>query len=262
MAAASHYDYDNEIDDDDNPTIDGKALEFVDYLIHKLKMIMLSDNEDAKDQFDIFIDELSFLRCNLIENLLLLNKNPIIKEMKSLTGSTRTLVFKTGSFLCRCCHFKQEDKRIVEYYYLKIPDLLKVVDDIMQKASDLFNHYFFSNRRWWQSSNCPSTTNVLEYVNFIINKLEQLLRFKAHPLNALEPHIGKVYEQMVSMRKLLCDIVRHLGNSHKEFLSTRFKDAAYQAEDDQDLLIAEQLTVDFKLNLPGEAEWIKVAKAE
>ncbi|KAL3534511.1 hypothetical protein ACH5RR_002972 [Cinchona calisaya] len=38
------------------------------------------------------------------------------------------------------------------------------------------------------------------------------------------------YEQLVSMRKLLCDIAQHLGNSHMEFLLTGFKDAAYQAE--------------------------------
>ncbi|KAL3534507.1 hypothetical protein ACH5RR_002968 [Cinchona calisaya] len=74
-------------DDDDDPTTDEKALEFVDYLIHKLKLMMLSYNEDdAKDQFDILIDELSFLRCNLMGDLLLSNlKNPIVKEIISLT---------------------------------------------------------------------------------------------------------------------------------------------------------------------------------
>ncbi|KAL3534508.1 hypothetical protein ACH5RR_002969 [Cinchona calisaya] len=119
---------------------------------------------------------------------------------------------------------------MVEYCCLKIPDLLRGVDNLKQQASDLFNDYFFSSRKSWQSSNCPSTTNVLEYVNFIINKLEQLLHSKADPLNALEPHIGKVYEQLVSMRKLLCDIAQHLGNLHMEFLLIRFKDAAYQAD--------------------------------
>ncbi|KAL3534478.1 hypothetical protein ACH5RR_002939 [Cinchona calisaya] len=119
---------------------------------------------------------------------------------------------------------------MVEYCCLKIPDLLRGVDNLKQQASDLFNDYFFSSRKSWQSSNCPSTTNVLEYVNFIINKLEQLLHSKADPLNALEPHIGNVYEQLVSMRKLLCDIAQHLGNLHMEFLLIRFKDAAYQAE--------------------------------
>ncbi|KAL3534476.1 hypothetical protein ACH5RR_002937 [Cinchona calisaya] len=219
MAAASHYDYD---DYDDNPSIDEKGLEFLDYLIHKLKLMMWSGNEDGKE---------SFLRCNFMEDLLLFNlKNPIIKEIISLTISTRALIFKVASLVCKSRDFKEEDERIVEYCCFKIPDLLGAVDDIRQKASDLFNHYFFSSRKSWQSSNCPSTTNVLEYVNFIINKLEQLLRSKAHPLNALEPHMEKVNEQLVFLRKLLCDIAQLLGNSHMEFLLTRFKDAAYQAE--------------------------------
>ncbi|KAL3534495.1 hypothetical protein ACH5RR_002956, partial [Cinchona calisaya] len=217
-------------DDGDNPTMDEKALEFINYLVHKLKLMMLSCNEDVKDPFGILIDELSFLRCNLMEDLLLLNKNPIIKEMKSLTISTRALIFRTGSFFCKSRYFKQEDEQMVEYCCLKIPDLLRAIDDIKQKASDLFNHCFFSSRRSWQSSNSPSTTNVLEYVNFVINKVEQLLHSKADPLNALEWHMENVYEQLVSMTKLLCDIVQHIGNSHMEFLLTRFKDAAYQAE--------------------------------
>ncbi|KAL3534514.1 hypothetical protein ACH5RR_002975, partial [Cinchona calisaya] len=207
-----------------------KALEFINYLVHKLKLMMLSCNEDVKDPFGILIDELSFLRCNLMEDLLLLNKNPIIKEMKSLTISTRALIFRTGSFFFKSRYFKQEDEQMVEYCCLKIPDLLRAIDDIKQKASDLFNHCFFSSRRSWQSSNSPSTTNVLEYVNFVINKVEQLLHSKADPLNALERHVENVYEQLVSMAKLLCDIVQHIGNSHMEFLLTRFKDAAYQAE--------------------------------
>ncbi|KAL3504664.1 hypothetical protein ACH5RR_034505 [Cinchona calisaya] len=232
MTAVSDYDYDDEDDDENNPTMDEKALEFVDYIIHKLKLMMLSYNQAAaEDQFDILIDELSFLRCNLMEDLLLFNlKYPIIKEMKSLAICTRALVFKTGSFFCKSRDLKQEDERMVEYCSLKIPDLLRAVDDIKEKASDLVNRYFFSSRKSWQSSNCPSTTNVLEYVNFIINKLEQLLRSKADPLNALEPYMEHVYEQLVSMRKLLYDIAQHLGNSHMEFLLTRFKDSAYQAE--------------------------------
>ncbi|KAL3504648.1 hypothetical protein ACH5RR_034489 [Cinchona calisaya] len=221
-------------DDDDNPTIDDKALEFVDYLIHKLKLMTLSYNQiAAEDQFDILIDELSFLRCNLMEDLLLFNlknKNPIIKEIKLLTISTQALIFKVALFVSRSRHFKQEDERLVEYCCVELPGLLGAVDDIKQQASDLFNGYSFSSRESWQSSNCPSTTNVLEYVNFTINKLEQLLHSKADPLNALEPHIGKVYEQLVSMRKLLSDIAQHLGNSHMEFLLTQFKDATYQVE--------------------------------
>ncbi|KAL3534494.1 hypothetical protein ACH5RR_002955 [Cinchona calisaya] len=125
---------------------------------------------------------------------------------------------------------KTEDEQIANYCCLKTPDLLKAVDDTKQKASDLFNDYFFSSRKSLQSSNCPSNTNVLEYVNFIISKLEKQFCSKADPINALKRHMENAYEQLVSMRKLLCDIAQHLGNSHMEFLLTRFKDAAYQAE--------------------------------
>ncbi|KAL3534480.1 hypothetical protein ACH5RR_002941 [Cinchona calisaya] len=135
-----------------------KAREFVDYLIHKLRMMLSNNEAAAKNLFDILIDELSFLRCNLIEDLLLFNlknKNPIIKEMKSLTISTRDMIFKMGLFIFKSRDKKEEDEQMTDYCCLKIPDLLRAVDDIKQKASDLFNNYFFSIRKSWQSSNCP-----------------------------------------------------------------------------------------------------------
>ncbi|KAL3504650.1 hypothetical protein ACH5RR_034491 [Cinchona calisaya] len=194
---------------------------------------MLSYNEAAtKDQFDILIDELSFLRSSLMEDLLLFNlknKNPIIKEIKSLTISTRALIFKAGSFIYMYPD-KKEDERMAEYCRLKLPDLLATVDILRRQASELFNAYFFSCRKSWQSSNCPSTTNVLEYVNFIINKLEQL--------NALEHHMERAYEEIESMRRLLCDLAEHLGNSQVKFLLTRFKNVAYQAEHVADSFVA------------------------
>ncbi|KAL3534509.1 hypothetical protein ACH5RR_002970 [Cinchona calisaya] len=110
-----------------------KAREFVDYLIHKLRMMLSNNEAAAKNLFDILIDELSFLRCNLIEDLLLFNlknKNPIIKEMKSLTISTRDMIFKMGLFIFKSRDKKEEDEQMTDYCCLKIPDLLRAVDDI------------------------------------------------------------------------------------------------------------------------------------
>ncbi|KAL3534481.1 hypothetical protein ACH5RR_002942 [Cinchona calisaya] len=198
--------------------MDEKALEFIDYLIHKLRMMLSYYQAAADNQLDILIDELSFLRCNLMEDLPLFN----LKEMKSLTISTRAPIFKIGLFIFKFSD-KTEDEQIANYCCLKTPDLLKAVDDTKQKASDLFNDYFFSSRKSLQSSNCPSNTNVLEYVNFIISKLEKQFCSKVDPINSLKRHMENAYEQLVSMRKLLCDIAQHLGNSHMEFLLTRFK---------------------------------------
>ncbi|KAL3534491.1 hypothetical protein ACH5RR_002952 [Cinchona calisaya] len=85
---------------------------------------------------------LSFLGSSLMENLLLLlMKNPI-KEMESLAISTRALIFKTGSFICKSPDSK-EDERMADYCCLKLPDLLATVDNLKLQASDLFNEYFF-----------------------------------------------------------------------------------------------------------------------
>ncbi|KAL3504558.1 hypothetical protein ACH5RR_034399 [Cinchona calisaya] len=216
---------------DDTPIMDEQVLAFADYLIHKLRL--LSDNEGPisivapKDLTDSLINELNFLRFNLMDLLL---RNPIT-EMKSLTITTQALIFETGLFIYMSLDAKEDDPK-ARYCSFKLPDLLKAVDNLKQQASDLFNKFFSES---WQS-NCPST-NVLEYVNFLINKLEELLHAKATPLNALKHQTEIVYEEIVSMRKLLCD-VGELGNSQMEFLLTRYKDAAYQAEHVIDSFVA------------------------
>ncbi|KAL3504615.1 hypothetical protein ACH5RR_034456 [Cinchona calisaya] len=209
------------------PTMDEHVLEFADYVVHKLRQ--MSGNEgpcflvSAKDLVDILVDELSFLRFNLMN---ILFQNPV-NEMKSLIISTQALIFKTGLFICKSSKTK-EDKQMAEYCCFKLPDLLKAVENIKQQASSLFNK-FFSGRAW--KSNCLST-NVLEYANFLINKLDELLRSEeAAPLNAALKHqIETAYEEIVSVRKFLLDIAAHLGNSQMEFVSTKYKDAACQAE--------------------------------
>ncbi|KAL3504665.1 hypothetical protein ACH5RR_034506 [Cinchona calisaya] len=211
---------------DDSPTMDEQVMEFADYLIHKLRL--LSDNKApcfivaAKDLIDFLIDELSSLRCNLMDHLQL--QNPI-KEMKSLIISTQALIFRTGLFISYMHRDTKEDEEMTEYCCAKLPDLLKGVDNLKQQASDLFN-VFFSRRPW--ESDCPST-NVLECDNFLINKLEQLLHSEASPLYALKHQTEAVYEEIVSMRKLLCAIA-DLENPKMEFLLTRYKDIVHQAE--------------------------------
>ncbi|KAL3504544.1 hypothetical protein ACH5RR_034385 [Cinchona calisaya] len=208
---------------DDTPIMDELVLAFTDYLINKLRI--LSDNEPPfapKDLTDILIDELSFLRCNLMDHLLL--QNPV-KEIKPLTISTQALIFETGIFIYLSLDAKEDETSpTAAYCSSKLPDLLKAVDLLKQQASDLFNKFFPKS---WQS-NCPST-NVLEYVNFLINKLEQLLLSTEAPLNALKHQTETTYEEIVSMRKLLCDI-GELANSQMEFLLTRYSDAACLAE--------------------------------
>ncbi|KAL3504582.1 hypothetical protein ACH5RR_034423 [Cinchona calisaya] len=200
--------------------MDKQVLVFADYLIHKLRI--LSDNEAPfapKDLTGILIDELGFLRCNFMDLLL---QNPVT-EIKSLTISTQTLIFETGVFIYMSLNAEEDDPK-AKYCRFKLPDLLKAVDNLKQQASDLFNKFFSKS---WQS-NCPST-NVREYVNFLINKLDELLHSKAVPLNALKSQTETVYEEIMSTRKLLCDI-GELGNSQMEFLLIQFKDAAYQTE--------------------------------
>ncbi|KAL3504640.1 hypothetical protein ACH5RR_034484 [Cinchona calisaya] len=238
---------------DDTPAMDEHILAFSDYIIHNLRLL-LSDKEPpsfivaVKGQFDILIEELSFLRCNLMDILL---QNPI-KELKSLMISTRALIIRTGLFVYYLSRDRQEDEQMARYCCFKVPDLLKAVDNLKQQASDLFNYYmsrecghfklpdllhkaadnlkqqfskFFSKSR---KSDCHSN-NVLEYADFLINKLEELLLSNAASLNALKPQIETVYKEIVSMRKLLGDI-QELENSQMELFSARYKDAACQAE--------------------------------
>ncbi|KAL3504554.1 hypothetical protein ACH5RR_034395 [Cinchona calisaya] len=207
---------------DDTPTVDKKVLAFADYLINKLRI--LSDKEVAfapKDLTDIHIDELSFLRCNLINHLLL--QNPV-KEIKPLTISTQALIFETGLFIYLSLDAKEDETSpTAAYCSSKLPDLLKVVDLLKQQASDLFNKFFPES---WQS-NYPKN-NVLEYVDFLINKLEELLYSKEAPLNALKHQTKTVYEEIVSARMLLCDSGGLAKSSQMEILMTRYRSAAHK----------------------------------
>ncbi|KAL3504616.1 hypothetical protein ACH5RR_034457 [Cinchona calisaya] len=252
---------------DDTHTMDEQMLAFIDYLIHKLRLIAETEIPfsivAAKDLIHILIDELSFLRCNLMDHLLL--QNPI-KEMESLTISTQDLIFKTGLFIYMSCDIKdeeqmaeyccfklpdllkvvdnlkldtsylfiyymycqtEEDEQMAGYCCFKLPDLLKAVDDLKLQASDLFSKCFSESGASGQS-NC-SSINVLEYANFIINKMEEMLHSGEASLNALKHQIEKVNEETVSMRKLFCDIAE-LGNSQMESLLAQYKDAVYQAK--------------------------------
>ncbi|KAL3504547.1 hypothetical protein ACH5RR_034388 [Cinchona calisaya] len=206
----------------DTPTVDKKVLAFADYLINKLRI--LSDKEAAfapKDLTDIHIDELSFLRCNLIDHLLL--QNPV-KEIKPLTISTQALIFETGLFIYLSLDAKEDETSpTAAYCSSKLPDLLKAVDLLKQQASDLFNKFFPES---WQS-NCPKN-NVLEYVDFLINKLEELLHSKEAPLNALKHQTETVYKEIVSARMLLCDSGGLTKSSQMEILMTRYRDAAHK----------------------------------
>ncbi|KAL3504661.1 hypothetical protein ACH5RR_034502 [Cinchona calisaya] len=181
------------IADDDDANMDDQVLAIADYLIHKLRL--LSDNEAPysvvapKDQIDILVDELSFLRCNLMDLLL---RNPI-KEMKSLVISTQVVIFRIGLFVYLSLVAKEDDT-IADYYSLRLYDLLKVVDNVKKQASDILKEFFFS--RSWQS-NCP----VPMCWNMRISS---------------------------STNWMNCRVLR--GQIHIEYLLTRYKDAAYQAE--------------------------------
>ncbi|KAL3504537.1 hypothetical protein ACH5RR_034378 [Cinchona calisaya] len=240
---------------DDTSIMDEQVLVFADYLIHKLRL--LSDNEvpfAPNDLTDILIDELSFLRHNLM-NLLL--QNPI-KEIKPLTISTQALIFETGLFIYMSLDAREDDPSpTATYCSFKLPDLLKAVDILKQEASDLFNKFFSES---WQS-NFPST-NVLEYVNLLISKLEELLHSKAAPLNALKHETEAVYEEIVSMRKLLRNIAE-LGNSWMESLLTRYKDAAYQTEYVVDSFVAGEGSIwCYKLGLFVVMKDVKILRKE
>ncbi|KAL3504557.1 hypothetical protein ACH5RR_034398 [Cinchona calisaya] len=209
---------------DDTPIMDDQVLAFADYLINKLRILSYNESLFApKDLTDILIDELSFLRCNLMDHLLL--QNPV-KEIKPLTISTQALIFETGLFIYLSLDAKEDDTSpIAAYCSSKLPDLLKAVDLLKQQVSDLFNKFFPELCK----SNYPNN-NVLEFADFLINKLERLLHSKEAPLNALKHQTETVYEEIVTMRKLLCDIGELVNSSQMEFLLTRYRDAAHQAE--------------------------------
>ncbi|KAL3504646.1 hypothetical protein ACH5RR_034487 [Cinchona calisaya] len=248
---------------DDTPAMDEHILAFSDYLIQNLRLL-LSDNEPpsfivaVKGPFDILIEELSFLRCNLMDILL---QNPI-KELKSLMISTRALIIRTGLFVYYLSRDRQEDEQMARYCCFKVPDLLKAVDNLKQQASDLFNYYMprecghfklpdllhkaadnleqqFSKFLYKSRKSDCHSNNVLEYADLVINKLEKLLLSNAASLNALKPQIATVYEEIVSMRKLLGDI-QELGNSQMELFFARYRDAACQTEGAIDSFVSDK----------------------
>ncbi|KAL3504613.1 hypothetical protein ACH5RR_034454 [Cinchona calisaya] len=209
-------------DDDDTPAMNELVLVFADNLIRKLRLLLSCCLVAEKHLFDILIDELKFIRCNFMDLLL---ENPV-KEMKSISIYTQSFIFKTGLLLIQTSQREvEEDTTTANFFSFPVPDFLKAVDVIKQQASYLFIK--FSAIESWQS-NCQSI-NVLEYANFLVNKLEQLLHSEAAPLDALKHHIETAYEEIVSMRNLLRDVA-DLSSSQMESPLKRYKVAANQAE--------------------------------
>ncbi|KAL3504543.1 hypothetical protein ACH5RR_034384 [Cinchona calisaya] len=103
------------------------------YRLSNSKLRILSDNEvpfAPKDLTDDLIDELSFLRHNLMDLLL---QNPIT-ELKPLAISTQALIFRTGLFIYTSLHAEEEDDPKVMFCIFKLPDFLKAVDNLKQQA--------------------------------------------------------------------------------------------------------------------------------
>ncbi|KAL3504542.1 hypothetical protein ACH5RR_034383 [Cinchona calisaya] len=97
----------------------------------------------------------------------------------------------------------------------------------MDKKVLAFTDYLINKLRILSDKEAPFAPKD---INFLINKLEQLLHSKEASLNALKHQTETVYEEIVSTRKLLCDIGELENSSQMEILLTRYRDAAHQAE--------------------------------
>ncbi|KAL3514015.1 hypothetical protein ACH5RR_026732 [Cinchona calisaya] len=139
------------------------VLGFFDYLIHKLKLLSRSNNEAGfvvaeKVQIEILVDELSFLRQNLMDLLLQVPNEKI-------TISTEALIVETRFFVYSSLDKQECGELMDEYSSFGLPDLLEAVHAVRQQAS-VIQQYFSSvvavqmEIKSLLQLTCPTPTNV------------------------------------------------------------------------------------------------------
>ncbi|KAL3502502.1 hypothetical protein ACH5RR_036951 [Cinchona calisaya] len=223
---------------DGNQTMNEHVLDFVDYLIHKLRLLSMSNDKASfmvavKVQIRILVDELSFLRC-LMD---LLSQVPDLE----MTISVQALIAETGFFVYLALDKQDGGELKDKYSRFGLPDLLEAVDALRKQASDLFS---CSIPPLLQSK--YSSTNKLEFVNLFIEELEDLMCSiehlmcsKAARIIPLKHQIEMINEEIINLRKCFGKI-SDLGNTQMEFLFTRFIGAAYLAKYVIDSFLAKQ----------------------
>ncbi|XP_027151899.1 putative late blight resistance protein homolog R1B-14 [Coffea eugenioides] len=203
---------------------DDHVLGFVDFLISKLVLLSTKSRftDEVKVQLQTLADELRFIRSSLMDMLL---QNPI-QGLESLNISIATLIVDTGFFVYFCPD-KTEDEELImtNYWSLGLHDSLETVQNVQQQAADLFKKYLPLSLQ----SNCPSS-NELEFVDFLINKLKEVMLSGEASIYPLKHQMEMVNEEMVTLRNCLSGVAGLMGNSQIGFLLTRFKHAAYQAK--------------------------------
>ncbi|CDP04880.1 unnamed protein product [Coffea canephora] len=203
---------------------DDHVLGFVDFLISKLVLLSTKSRftDEVKVQLQTLADELRFIRSCLMDMLL---QNPI-QELESLNISIATLIVDAGFFVYFCPD-KMEDEELTmtNYWSLGLHDSLETVQNVQQQAAGLFKKYLPLSLQ----SNCPSS-NELEFVDFLINKLKEVMLSGEASIYPLKHQMEMVNQEMVTLRNCLSGVAELMGNSQIGFLLTRFKHAAYQAK--------------------------------
>ncbi|CAI9116415.1 OLC1v1017551C1 [Oldenlandia corymbosa var. corymbosa] len=237
--------------------VDEDGVVFFDWLVDKLrKQKMSSGNfkagEDEKDPIEATVEELMFLRDNLIVLFQLYAQEvSAVKEMESLSVSTLALIFEAACRIYSCFYGEKQDanddsslEEEADYRSYGLLGLLESVESLKKQAKDsletadwsyglvdLFESvdYFGNCKHFYLSSviktGSSSPNHPMESVDSLIETLQDLI---VHDPPLIAPQMETLYHEMRSIRGgLICEIADdELGKSQMELLIAQVQEAA------------------------------------
>ncbi|CAI9090480.1 OLC1v1025258C1 [Oldenlandia corymbosa var. corymbosa] len=232
--------------------LDKRVVRFFDYLIEEMKKLLLHNTGDSfmlntadGNEMEIVVQELSFIRWNLLDLLMLylLEKDTVlIEEMNSLCFSTQNLIMDTGFLIF---FFRLDDQRRREnqsstwtdededekaranYWRFHLPGLLEHIDSLKQRADNLLS---FCNKFFNPSSKSYGSTNQKESINGLINCLLCLKHPDEASTDALHTQVQSIYQEISSLKDFLPEVFEdHLSVKPPppqfQFLRQQFEEA-------------------------------------
>ncbi|CAI9116414.1 OLC1v1017550C1 [Oldenlandia corymbosa var. corymbosa] len=220
--------------------IDGEVAGFFNWLIDALRMqgspiYMVGDN---KDPIDATIEELRFLRNNLLVVLESYTQEEVsaVREMESLSVSTLALLFETASRIYSGFYGeKQQDaydssseEEAAHSSYCGFHDFLESVGSLKKQATDLFRNCKLFSLSSSAKKETFSDNHMEESVDSLHKHLQDLIVHDAPSITPLRTQMEAFYHEMTSIRGcLIHEIVgNELGKSQMELLIAQVKEAA------------------------------------
>lgn len=204
--------------------VDEHVLDFLDFLLSKMmEYIKSSFVTCLMNQIEALHEELKILRFYLIDPSAqhYTNDHP---NVKSLFSRIKVVVCEAACVVYSCYNNAITEDMAKQLDY-EFSDLLQELKVIKEEARDIYDEINPKSFR----SNFPQT-NVLGFIDFVIQNLKELLHFKVDSISQLQHQIETVYKNMFSLRGYFTEAGEMFIEQELKDPWTSFKDTVYQTD--------------------------------